>query len=319
MSNEDPYLELKAIGEHIASDGRLLEKRAAAMAEYAEEVVADIENEVVYDGWEAKYATYTNPDTGQIAHHSTPDAFENATILTTGHIPMDETVQKKLIAYEKLLPVFREEFERVPNADTVTVVDVESGLANVPYLFYMDWAPAGFDVNRAYEVGFYRFDWFGLINEENNPERKPLWSPITISLFGNLSPAILSPVYKDDKLHAFFEFHWDLIGLMGDTIDRSESRLMVISDDESILLGINPSAKEAAGIQGFVRGRTRQLESLMLGQHPLAQVKELAERVKARETEFVLKLNCKDYLVCTHYVPEILNGMTLLKLMDPKP
>ena len=319
MSNEDPYRELKAIAEHITADGRLLEKRAAAMAKYTEEVVADIENGVVYDGWEAKYATYTNPDTGQIAHHSTPDAFVNATILSTGHIPLNERVKKKLIAYEKLFPVFREEYERVPNADTVTVVDVESGLANVPYLFYMDWAPAGFDVNRAFEIGFYRFDWFGMIDEKNNPERKPLWSPITISLFGNLSPAILSPVYKDDKLHAFFEFHWDLVGLMDDTIERSESRLMVISDDESILLGINPPAKEAAGIQGFVRGQTQQLEPLMLGKHPLAQVKELAERVKARENEFELQLNCRDHLVFTYYVPEILNGMTLLKLIEPKP
>lgn len=319
MSNEDPYRELKAIGDYIAADGRLLEKRAAAMAKYTEEVVADIENVVVYDGWEAKYATYTNPDTGQIAHHSTPDAFVNATILSTGHIPLNEKVTQKLIAYEKLLPVFLKEYERVPNADTVTVVDVESGLANVPYLFYMDWAPAGFDVNRAYEVGFYRFDWFGMINKENNPERKPLWSPITISLFGNLSPAILAPVYKDNKLHAFFEFHWDLVGLMGDTIDLSGSRLLVISDDESILLGINSSARESTGIQGFVRGQTHQLESLMLGLNPLAEVQELAERVKAGETEFVLRLNGRDHLVCTYYVPEILNGMTLLKLIEPKP
>jgi hypothetical protein len=319
MPNEDPYRELKAIGEQITAGGRLLEKRAAAMARYAEEVVADIENEVIYDGWEAKFATYTNPDTGQIAHHSTPGAFENSTILTTGHIPLDETMKKKLIAYEKLLPVFREEYERVPNADTVTVVDVESGLANVPYLFYMDWAPAGFDVNRAYEVGFYRFDWFGMIDEKNNPERKPLWSPITISLFGNLSPAILAPIYRDNKLHAFFEFHWDLVGLMGDTIDRSKSRLLVISDDESILLGINLSASEVTGIHGFVRGQTLQLESLMLGRHPLSEVKELAERVKNGDTEFGLRLNGRDHLVCTHYVPEILNGMTLLKLIEPKP
>lgn len=319
MPNDDPYRELKTIGEHITAEGRLLEKRAAAMANYTEEVVADMENGVVYDGWETKYATYTNPDTGQIAHHSTPDAFENATILTTGHIPLDESVKKKLIAYEKLLPVFRKEYERVPNADTVTIVDVESGLANVPYLFYMDWAPAGFDVNRAYEVGFYRFDWFGMINGENNPDRKPLWSPITISLFGNLSPAILAPVYRDNNLYAFFEFHWDLVGLMDDTIDRSESRLLVISDDESILLGINPPAREVTGIQGFVRGQTHQLESLMVGRHPLTEVRELAKRVKEGDTEFVLRLNGRDHLVCTYYVPEILNGMTLLKLIDPSP
>ena len=48
-----------------------------------------------------------------------------------------------------------------------------------------------------------RFDWFGLIGKENNPEGKPRWSPVTISLFGNLSPTILAPVYAGDKLHAF--------------------------------------------------------------------------------------------------------------------
>jgi hypothetical protein len=309
--------ELEALGEHITADGRLLEKRAAALAKYTEEVVADIGNTVIHDGWEAKYATYTNPDTGQVAHHSTPEAFPNATILSSGYVPLDEQVTKKLIAYEKLLPAFREEYEKVPNADTVTIVDVESALANVPYLFYMDWAPPGFDANLAYEAGFYRFDWFALIGEENNPERKPVWSPITISLFGNLSPAILAPVHREGKLHAFFEFHWDLVGLMGDTIDHGESPLLVISDDESILLGINPSAREATGIDGFVRDQTRQLESLMLGLHPLAEVQELAERVKARETEFVLRLNGKAHRVCTHYVPEILNGMTLLKLIEP--
>ncbi len=309
--------ELKAIGEHIAVDGRLLEERAAALAKYTEEVVADIGSRVIYDGWEAKYDTYTNPDTGQVAHHSKPDAFENATILTSGHIPLDEAVKKKLIAYEKLLPAFREEYEQVPNADTVTIVDVESGLANVPYLFYMDWAPPGFDANLAYEAGFYRFDWFGLIGEENNPERKPVWSPIVISLFGNLSPAILAPVYKDNKLHAFFEFHWDLVGLMADTIDRSDSRLLVISDDESILLGVNPRAREATGIQGFVRGETTQLESLMLGQHPLPGMHELAARIKARETDFLIRLHDTDHRVITHYLPGILNGMTLLKLIDP--
>ncbi len=317
MANDDPYRELEEIGEHITADGRLLEKRAAALAEYTEEVVADLDNEVVYDGWEAKYDTYTNPDTGQVAHHSKRDAFENATIVSSGFIPLDEKVKKKLIAYEKLLPVFREEFERVPNADTVTIVDVESGLANVPYLFYMDWAPPGFDVNQAYKVGFYRFDWFGMIGEENNPERKPLWSPITISLFGNLSPAILAPVYREGKLHAFFEFHWDLVGLMADTIDRSESRLLVISDDESILIGINSSAREATGIKGFVRGRTRQVEELMLGRRSMTEAQELARRVKARETGFVLRLDGRKYLVCTHYVPEILNGMTLVKLIQP--
>ncbi|HQI01238.1 MAG TPA: hypothetical protein PLF54_10555 [Deltaproteobacteria bacterium] len=318
MSHDDPYEELTAIGKHITADGRLLEKRAAALAKYTEELVANLENEVIYDGWEAKYDTFTNPDTGQVAHHSKRDAFENAAIVSAGLLPLDERMKKKLIAYEKLLPVFREEFERVPNADTVTIVDVESGVANVPYLFYMDWAPPGFDVNRAYEVGFYRFDWFGMIGEKNNPERKPLWSPITISLFGNLSPAILAPVYKrDNKIHAFFEFHWDLVGLMRDTIDRSESRLLVISDDESILIGINTPAREATGIQGFVRGQTRQVEELMLGQRPLAEVQELAKRVKARETGFVLRLNGRNYQVCTHYVPEILNGMTLVKLIQP--
>lgn len=317
MFHDDPYRELKEIGEHITRDGRLLEQRAAAMAKYAGEVVANMENEVIYDGWEAKYETYTNPDTGQVAHHSKPDAFENATIVSAGFIPLDEKVTKKLIAYEKLLPVFRREYEQVPNADTVTIVDVESCIANVPYLFYMAWAPPGFDVNRAYEVGFYRFDWFGLIGEKNNPGRKPLWSPITISLFGNLSPAVLAPVYNGDKLHAFFEFHWDLVGLMSDTIDRSESRLLVISDDESIVIGINPPAREATGIQGFVRGRTLQVEPLMLGRNHPAEMQELAKRVRARETGFVLRLGGRDHQVCTHYVPEVLNGMTLVKLIEP--
>jgi hypothetical protein len=307
---------LEAIGEHITADGRLLETRAAALAKYTEEVVASLETAVIYDGWEAKYATYTNPDTGQVAHHSKPDAFGNAAIVSSGHVPLDEQVTKKLITYETLLPRFLEAYEQVPNADTVTIVDVESAVANVPYLFYMDWVPPGFDANRAYEVGFYRFDWFGLINEENNPDRKPVWSPIVISLFGNLSPAILAPVYRVGRLHAFFEFHWDLVGLMGDTIDRSESSLLVISDDESILLGINPPAREATGIEGFVRGQTHELESLMLGLHPLAEVQELAARVKAGETEFVVRLNGRDHQVRTHYVPEILNGMTLLKLTD---
>ncbi|MBI4832094.1 MAG: hypothetical protein HY801_11210 [Candidatus Lindowbacteria bacterium] len=171
---DNPYRELKAIGKHITADGRLLAKRAASLAKYTEKVVANIGNTAIYDGWEAKYATITNPETGQVAHHSTREAFGNACIVNSGYIPLDEEVTKKLIAYEKLLPVFLEEYDRVPNADTVTIVDVESALANVPYLFYMNWAPPGFDVTRAYEVGFYRFDWFGLINEENNPERKPL-------------------------------------------------------------------------------------------------------------------------------------------------
>jgi len=57
--------ELKAIGEYFRADGRLLKKRAAALAKYTEEVVADIGNTVIYDGWEAKLATYTNPDMGR--------------------------------------------------------------------------------------------------------------------------------------------------------------------------------------------------------------------------------------------------------------
>lgn len=309
--------ELEAIGSHITADGRLLEERAASLAKFTEQVVADIGSTVIYDGWEAKYEPFTNPDTGHVAHHSKREAFENAAIVTSGYIPLDEEVKKKLIAYERLLPVFRKEFEGVPNADTVTIVDVESALANVPYLYYMDWVPPGFDANRAYEVGFYRFDWFGLIGATNNPERKPRWSPVTISLFGNLSPAILAPVYAGDKLHAFFEFHWDLVGLMSDTIDRSESRLMVISDDESILLGINRAAREATGIEGFVRGETLRLEPLMLGRHPLAEVRELVAKVEAGETGFTAHLNGRDHRVLTHYVPQILNGMTLLKLVEP--
>lgn len=91
----------------------------------------------------------------------------------------------------------------------------------------------------------------------------------------------------------------------------------MISDDASILLGINAAARKATGIQGFVRGRTVQLESLMLGQHPLAEVNELAARIAARETDFVLRLNDREHRVLTHHVPGILNGMTLLKLIEP--
>jgi hypothetical protein len=31
----------------------------------------------------------------------------------------------------------------------------------------------------------------------------------------------------------------------------------------------------------------------------------------------VLRLGGRDHQVCTHYVPEILNGMTLVKLIEP--
>ncbi len=55
----------------------------------------------------------------------------------------------------------------------------------------------------------------------------------------------------------------------------------------------------------------------MLGQHPLREVRELAEKVKARETDFLIRLNERDHRVRTHYIPEILNGMTLLKFMEP--
>lgn len=55
----------------------------------------------------------------------------------------------------------------------------------------------------------------------------------------------------------------------------------------------------------------------MLRRLPLPEVPELAEKIKAGESGFTVRLGVRDHRVFTHYIPEILNGMTLLKLTDP--
>lgn len=326
MSGEnrpEPRKELSAVRDHIVAEGKLIETEAARGIAAATDVVARMHEASMYEGWEAKYVTAQGP-TGLVGCHSRKESIDGF-LFHTGSTPLDDRIRRKMVAYEALLPECRHN-SRLHNVDNTSFFDIETTGVGAPYMNFFGFLPVGTDGLSIYKLGVTRVDYFEYAGPRENPNRESRWTPIIISLYGNLSPALYAPVYRpQDRYWGFFDVHWDLPGLMSDTIEKSASNLLVVAHDpvrlggNSILIGINRPAQSAVGIEGFVRGRTGSVETLMLEKHERGDIRELAAGIKSRAGVFSMTLNGRRFDVYTLHEPAMLTGFTVVRVDETSP
>ncbi len=313
-----PREELETARSHIVAEGKAIEAESVRLTAATTNVVAGMYDTAVYEGWADKYVTVVGPS-GHAGHHSREGALDGF-IFNSGSTPLDARLRRKMAAYEALLPDYRKN-NSLRNVDNTSFFDIESTAVGAPYMNFFGFLPAGTDGRLLYKLGATRVDYFGYVGPISNPTRGWRWTPIIISLYGNLSPALLTPVYcSDDHYWGFFDVHWDLPGLMNDVIAQSSSNLMVIAHEpdylggNSVLIGINGPASAATGLHGFVQGATTSVEQLILENDPSVEVLELAANVKARKNAFPQTLNGRRFIAHTLREPTMLLGFTVVRL-----
>ncbi len=318
-----PREELEGARARIVAEGSAIEAASESLAAVTAGVVTGMDDAPAYEGWADKYIAVEGPS-GHVGHHSRPEALDGF-IFNTGTTRLDARVRGKMAAYEALLPGYREN-NALRNVDNTSFFDIESTGVGAPYMNFFGFMRPGTDGRLLHELGATRIDYFGYAGPADNPGRGGRWTPIIISLYGNLSPALLTPVYRSgDRYWGFFDVHWDVPGLMDDVIGRSPENLMVVAHDPeflgggSVLIGINGGAMRATGLRGFVRGSGASVEQLALENDPSHEVRELAARVKARESGFEQALNGRRFKVHALHEPSMLLGFTVIRLDEVCP
>ena len=157
---------------------------------------------------------------------------------------MDDRIKTKLFMLENLYPKVSEAYRKFKYVDEVWYLDIQSVAAgNTEKKYDVLGTEPGFDVGGEYERGEKPYSRFGIIGPEQNPERKSLWSPDAfIELFDEFVISAQAPVYVKNNFVGKISLHYNLIHLREDTIAKSQSNLIIISN-QFTLIGMSPSAK----------------------------------------------------------------------------
>ncbi len=174
-------------------------------------------------------------------------------ILATGAVKVDTTIKTKLIIIERLYPEISRIYHRYKYVDEVWYLDIQSvGGGNTEKNIMFRVKP-GFDIGGEYERGEKSYSRFGIIGPEQNPERKTLWSPDAfIELFDEFVISAQAPVYMKGEFTGKISIHYNLIDLRKDTIAKSLSNILIISN-QFTLIGMSPSAKVITGFTQYER------------------------------------------------------------------
>ncbi len=318
LSSLGPREELAHLCDHIVAEATLIEDAAVGLIATTTGVVGQMYNATVNEGWAEKYITAKGP-AGELGHHSRPEAIDGF-IFNSGKTPFDARLRAKMAAYEALIPEYRKKL-CLRNVDNISFFDIESTGVGTPYMNFFGFLPVGTDGLSIYKLGYTRVDYYEYVGPRENPGRQARWTPIFISLYGNLSPSLYAPVYRPDGQYwGFFDVHWNLPGLMADTIEKSLHNLLVIAHDpeylggNSILIGINRQASSVTGIKGFAPG-LRNLEKLMLEKDERKDVRELAAKIKGGGKDvFAHELGGRPFDIYALHEPNMLRGLTLVRM-----
>jgi hypothetical protein len=214
--------------------------------------------------------------------------------------------------------------------------DTESNILvfRTEYRLENEFDAPGVDIAAIHDLGIIYYDWFAIVDKENNPDRRAFWSPMAFiavehDWIMNLSAPIFRDRYtKNEKMIGVVAVHFNLDWMVAKTIEKSAVKMMVVKDD-STLVGLNGAAKKEIELETFEKKKfssmngldprtTREKkkfvgETLNLEYGKSEDVASLAQRLKS-EFQFHHTLFGKPYTVIRERAPEL--GLNLVALLD---
>lgn len=257
------------------------------------------------------------------AYISTEDEGEAGSwiCLATGGTPVDDGLRQELLRLETLRPIIRDLYRRLRYSDEVSYIDKRSLWAtqiNVPLadMNFLGGGPvAGIDIPVACRSGVTHFDYYGLVDADQNPSRAPGWMPGPfIDVIGQFIMSVHAPADRrtdDASMAGFGAAHYNLEWMNANTVERSSNQVLILSENGTFV-GASPAAAEVLGLataipkswasseeaQNFIRV-TRNLE-----QEKAADVMSLARGIRAGG-RFDHSLSGSRFTVTTCEAPEL--------------
>ncbi len=211
--------------EELFRNGSSCDSGAAEMPEYYQ--------------WKDGVSCLWAPDEGEAG---------NGVVGATGAVPIDDSVKRELLLYERLRPFFRDAYARNPYSDEVLYIDKKSMVVGQTTINFGNAFPPGFDAAQVCASGITYYDYYGWVDAAQNPQRVPRWAPSPfIELLGCFIQAVHAPVYKredDPEMCGFAGVHYNLQWVNTATVDKSRNRIVIVSGDGT-LVGASVDALEA--------------------------------------------------------------------------
>lgn len=260
---------------------------------------------------------------------------------TTERVPFTDDIKRQVKLYEYLKPTILRMFEELEYVDELWFFDQKLNISFGRIAFqFADYLVPGMDPMLFYDFGLTFYDWFKFANKEQNPDRRPLWSPMAfIEVFNQWIMNLQVPVYsnrysENEEMIGIIATHLNLNWMMENTIEKSAVRMMIIKDS-STLIGMNrPANKDiqlemydikkygddisesyATVLDGTVIENKKRFvyETLNLEHDKPEEIASFLEKLKG-EFQFRHTLYGKEYLVVREKAPEL--GFNFIALLD---
>ncbi len=260
---------------------------------------------------------------------------------TTERVPFTDDIKRQVKLYEYLKPTFIRMFDGLQYVDEVWFFEKKHNisLGRIAYLF-SDYLIPGMDPIFFYDLGLTFYDWFNSVDKEQNPDRKPTWSPLAfMDLFNQWIMNMEVPVYENryaekEEMIGIIGTHFNLNNMTESTIEKNAVRMMIIKD-ASTLIGMNRAAKrdiqlETYDIKKFgddisesyakaldateIENKKRFVhETLNLENNKPAEIASFLAKLKG-EFQFRHTLYGREYLVIREKASEF--GLDFIALLD---
>jgi hypothetical protein len=331
--------DLKRYARVVDDDARATERYCVELALEAEELNRSASRlDLSLEAMSEQYTT--------LRGESGFELLKRAEILGTGafvnlvsscqRVPLTEDVRRQLRTHELLKPAMMRMYDEVESIDGVFLFDTESNILTfrTGHRLENDFDVPGVDLTTIHDLGIIYYDWFTIVDKENNPGRRAFWSPMAfIAVEHDWIMNLSAPIYRDrytknEKMIGVVAVHFNLDWMLAKTIEKSAVKMMIVKDD-STLIGLNGAAKKALGLETFEKEKfvsmngldpqtTREKkkfvrETLNLEYGKSEDVASLAERLKS-EFQFHHTLFGKPYTVIRERAPEL--GLNLVALLD---
>jgi hypothetical protein len=240
-------------------------------------------------------------------------------IAATSAVPVDDTIKTKLVIIEQLYPKISEVYRKYKYVDEVWYLDKQSIAGGNTYKEVLSRVAPGFDIGGEYEKGERPYSRFGIIGPEQNPNKESLWSPnALIEIFDEFVISAQAPVYVNNELAGKISIHYNLVFLREDKIVRSQSNLMLITN-QFTLVGMSPGVKKITHFTEYNVKRwdskKAKMEYIDNELNLVKQNKDFTDKLKALKpgNPYECEFSGKNYQIFKEDISEI--GFQVLALL----
>ena len=339
-------LHVDSVIEDLRRYSRAVDEGARATERYSVELALEIEElnrgatgpDLSLEAMDAGY-TRLRGDSGF-------ELLKKAEILGTGaflglasecpRVALTPDVMRQLKTYEGIKPAMMRMYDEVENIDGVFLFDTERNILMFRSEYRLEdrFDAPGVDLATVHDLGIIFYDWFKIVDKEDNPDRRARWSPMAfVAVEHDWIMNLSAPIYRDrygedEKMIGVVAVHFNLDWMVDNTIEKSAVKMMIVKDD-STLIGLNSAAKQGVELETFDKKRFVSMngldprttqekkkfvyETLSLEHEKSEDVVSFALKLKS-EFRFRHTLFGKPYTVVRERAPEL--GLNFIALLD---